>query len=223
MQRYLLVMIGSLLLCGILLVSCGGDATQTPDTSSLYAISHYGKTFSDMNPVHFEAAQRLGIEPIGSREEAEKLGRKLKEISSNKYYQLDKLTHSIPFLVPKAKDLLETIGKNFLDSLEKKHISPYRVIVTSVLRTEGDITRLRKKNSNSSDNSAHQYGTTFDISYVRFQKVVETGWFAKKEPEDVETALLKSVLAQVLKDLREAEQCYVRYEVRQGCFHITVR
>jgi hypothetical protein len=27
----------------------------------------------------------------------------------------------------------------------------------------------------------------------------------------------------VLRDFREAGRCYVKYEVKQGCFHITTR
>jgi hypothetical protein len=31
------------------------------------------------------------------------------------------------------------------------------------------------------------------------------------------------VLAEVLRDAREAGHCYIKYEVKQGCFHITAR
>ncbi len=223
MYRYLFLLVGFLFSSSIFFCSCNNDAKKAPDKSSLYAFSHYGKTFPDLNDTHLEAARKIGVDPVSSREEAEKHSRKLEEIASGEYYQVDKLTHSIPFLVPKAKDLLETIGENFKDSLENKNLSPYQVIVTSVLRTEDDIARLQKRNSNSSSNSAHLYGTTFDISYVRFHKVVKTGWFAGEEPQDEDVSLLKSVLAQVLYDLRKEEKCYVRYEVRQGCFHITAR
>ena len=34
---------------------------------------------------------------------------------------------------------------------------------------------------------------------------------------------LKYVLCEVLRDLRQAERCAVKYEVKQGCFHITTR
>lgn len=222
-NHYLLLLVGVLFTLSFSMTSCKDNEYKEPDTSSLYAFSHYGKTFPDLNAVHLEAAQRLGIEPISSREEAEKNKKKLKEIASNDYYQVDKLTHSIPFLVKEADELLNDIAKNFIDSLEHKHISPYQIIVTSVLRTQDNVKQLKAKNKNSSNNSAHLYGTTFDISYVRFNKIVKKGWFAPKEGPDADISLLKSVLAQVLNDLRKAERCYVRYEIRQGCFHITVR
>ena len=36
-----------------------------------------------------------------------------------------------------------------------------------------DEEKLRKRNTNSSLNSAHQYGTTFDVSWVRYTKIDE--------------------------------------------------
>jgi len=63
---------------------------------------------------------------------------------------------------------------------------------------------------NASANSAHVYGTTFDVAYARY-----------KGAEKEETDKLKSVLAEVLQDLRKQKKCYVRYEFKQGCFHIT--
>ena len=34
---------------------------------------------------------------------------------------------------------------------------------------------------------------------------------------------LKLVLSEVLRDLKKAGLCYIKYELRQGCFHITAR
>ncbi len=213
-----------LLFCVFALISsCKDEAKKSPDTSSLYAFSHYGKTFSDLNETHLSAAQSIGIEPVSSREEAVGLKGKLEEVKSNKNYQIDELTHSIPFLVPKAKELLEDIAENMSDSLVNKRIPAYTINVTSITRTQEDIKNLQRNNSNSSSNSAHLYGTTFDVSYVRFNQKTDNGWFGTKKSEEASTALLKSVLAQVLYDLRKEGRCYVRYEVKQGCFHITAR
>ena len=41
--------------------------------------------------------------------------------------------------------------------------------------------------------------------------------------ESVEKAILKNVLGEVLRDLRKQNKCYVKYEVKQRCFHITTR
>ena len=123
----------------------------------------FSRAFNDMNDRHLEAARRLGISPASSREEALSGNTHLCEITDCEYYKVDSLTHSIPYLVPKAKDLLETIGRSFIDSLESRGGGSYQILVTSVLRVDQDVKRLRKRNGNASANSAHRYGTTFVI------------------------------------------------------------
>ena len=142
------------------------------------------------------------------------------EIESGDLYQVDSLTHSIPFLVPKASALLDSIGANFLDSLESKGLNPNQVIVTSVLRTQDDVKKLRRVNINASANSVHMFGTTFDISYKRFFKVEDPDG---RPMQDVRADTLKLVLAEVLRDLKKKDMCYIKYELKQGCFHITAR
>ena len=78
------------------------------------------------------------------------------EIKTNEYYEVEELTHSIPYLVPSAVKLLEDIGRNFQDSLYNLNASLYKVKVTSVTRTIDDVKNLRKRNTNSSQNSAHR-------------------------------------------------------------------
>ena len=173
---------------------------------------NYQRVFSDLNDRHLKSARYWGIKPIVNEEQLDAQKGKLSKISSCRYYAMDKLTHSLPYLVPQAEELLETIGRNFRDSVSSKGLSSCKIIVTSVLRTSGTVKKLRKQNVNASANSAHVYGTTFDIAYNRYDG-------ADKE----DSGKLKSVLAEVLRDLREQKKCYVRYEYKQGCFHITVR
>ena len=130
------------------------------------------------------------------------------------------MTHSIPYLVPRAHDLLSDIGRNFLDSLYVKGIPLHRIIVSSILRTEDDVQRLRKRNGNASEQSCHRYGTTFDIAYNRYSTVSHPDG---PECRAVRNDTLKWVLSQVLRDLRADSACYVKHERKQGCFHITVR
>jgi hypothetical protein len=156
-----------------------------------------------------------------SREDAEAVKNNLVKIRSNKYYTVDRLTHSIPYLTEGAAELLETIGRNFLDSLASKGLNPNKIIVTSVLRTQEDVKRLQKSgNVNASSNSAHNYATTIDITYSRFDKI-ETRLLRRYE--SVNTELLKSVLGEVLMELQKEGKCYVKYEKKQHCFHITSR
>ena len=187
---------------------------------NIKGVISYKRSFGDLNDAHLSAAQRIGVSPLQNRAAAEKLGKKVVEIKSGDLYQVDSLTHSIPFLVPRASALLDTIGANFLDSLESKGLNPNQVIVTSVLRTHDDVKRLGKRNVNASKNSAHVYGTTFDITYKRFHKVEDPDG---RPMQGVREDTLKMVLSEVLRDLKKKEKCYVKYELKQACFHITAR
>ena len=187
---------------------------------NIKGVISYKRSFGDVNDTHLAAAKKLGVRPLQNREAALKLGGKVVEVKDCELYQVDSLTHSIPFLVPKASALLDSIGANFLDSLESKGLNPNQVIVTSVLRTLDDVKRLGKRNINASKNSAHVYGTTFDITYKRFHKVEDPDG---RPRQDVRADTLKLVLSEVLRDLKKKEKCYIKYELKQACFHITAR
>ena len=187
---------------------------------NIRGVISYKRSFGDLNPKHLKIAQAIGVPPIASRQEAEQMKANLQHLASNELYAVDSLTHSIPYLIPGAASLLDTIGANFLDSLQAKGLNPNRVIVTSVLRTRNDVKRLRRRNINASANSSHCYGTTFDISWKRFEKVEDEDG---RPMQDVNADTLKMVLSEVLRDLRKAESCYIKYELKQGCFHITTR
>ena len=187
---------------------------------NIKGVVSYKRSFGDLNDTHMAAAKKIGVKPLKDREAAVNLGGKVTEIKSGDLYQVDSLTHSIPFLVPKASALLDSIGANFLDSLESKGLNPNQIIVTSVLRTENDVKRLRRVNGNASANSVHMFGTTFDITYKRFHKVEDPDG---RPMQDVREDTLKLVLSEVLRDLKKKEMCYVKYELKQACFHITAR
>ena len=183
---------------------------------------NYATLFNDQNGVQLKSAAQFGIkQPLKNRDEADAVKDGLVRIRSNSHYKIAKLTHSIPYLTDGAAELLDMIGKNFIDSLESKGLNPNKIIVTSVLRTQEDIKKLQKSgNPNSVSNSAHCYATTFDIAYAYYDKT----WFKNfRFCESVEVETLQKVLGEVLRDLRKEKKCYVKYEVRQRCFHITTR
>lgn len=181
----------------------------------------YKREFNDMNDVQLEVAQALGVPPVADREAAEKLKSRLVKLENNDLYVIDSLTHSIPYLVPRARDLLDTIGRHFQDSLAAKGLNPYKLVITSVLRTEADVAKLSRRNVNASENSTHRYGTTFDLSYWRYVKIPD---LRGRPYEDVPPEYLRATLGQVLKDLHDkGNVCYIKYERKQNCFHITVR
>lgn len=222
-QKYNLLLI--FLLSGAMMCACVAGCKKDMSLKrnkphNIKGVISYKRSFGDLNKTQLNVARTIGITPLASREEAEAMKKELSHIITNKLYTVDSLTHSIPYLIPHAANLLATIGTNFLDSLTAKGLNPNKIIVTSVLRTKNDVKRLRRRNFNASENSAHFYGTTFDVSWKRFQKVEDKNG---RPLEDVKPGTLKLVLAEVLRDLRKTERCYVKYELKQGCFHITVR
>lgn len=178
------------------------------------SVASYAESFPDTNAVQLSAAQKWGVSPVKNREDAESRKRELVYIGANPYYHVDPLYSSIPYLVPRAAVLLQDIGKNFFDSLYVKGLPLHQIIVTSVLRSQEDVVKLRRRNGNATENSCHLYGTTVDICYNRYHAV---------GPREVRNDTLKYVLSEVLRDLRQQERCYIKYEVKQGCFHMTVR
>ncbi len=185
----------------------------------IYSVPGYDRCFADGNDVQLASAVKYGVEPIANREEAEARKDELVYIGANPYFVVEEARSSIPYLVPRASTLLQDIGKNFFDSLQIKGIPLHKMIVTSVLRTQDDVERLQRHNTNAVPNSCHQYATTFDICYNRYRTVAPPD----EERRAVRNDTLKWVLSEVLYDMKKQGRCYVKHEKKQGCFHITVR
>jgi len=177
----------------------------------------YSAKFADRNPKHLEAAGQIGLtQGPSDRAQAQQMRDQLREITTNTNYVVEDLTHSLPYLVPIAANRLDSIGAEFADILSRNNLPHYRFRVTSVLRSGEDIRRLQRSNPNSISNSPHNYGTTFDIGYAHFDKVTLT-------TDSMSDENLKLVLGQTLLNQQRAGHIYVKYECKQGCFHITAR
>lgn len=208
-------------------VSVGGNTTKsrffsadgTPVKHHIISVPSYAQAFPDQNDVQLVSANKWGVTPVQNREEAESRKAELVYVGSNPYFFIDKLHSSIPYLVPRASVLLQDIGRSYFDSLQIKGIPLHKIIVTSVLRSKDDVAKLRGHNGNATQNSCHLYGTTFDVCYNRYKTVQAPG----EQRREVRNDTLKWVLAEVLRDMREKGRCWVKYEVHQGCFHITVK
>lgn len=160
----------------------------------------YKPTFDDIQEVQIKAATSLGINPIRSASDIVELVDKgyLVRVGEGKDYDLHA---DYPYLVPAAADLLEEVRRRY----HAKYSTPPPLRLTSCMRTIDSVKGLKRWNPNSVENSCHLYGTTFDISYSRM------------------TQQEKKKLAQVLYELQQGGYCYVKYEVKQPCFHVTVR
>ena len=176
---------------------------------------NYLKDFNDSNYVHWADAERIGIQPLTDTRSHLFTSRPLVRITSCEDFYLENLTHSEPYLVPEAAQLLHDIGSRFNAILAANGGARYRIKVTSVLRTPERIRKLRRTNRNAVDSSVHQLGTTFDISHSRFIPDSPQPAYSSED--------LKQALASVLDQLRAEGRCYVKHERKQPCFHISAR
>ena len=192
----------------------GTGESQAKEIIYYTKLMSYGKVFNDINETHLEKAQAVGLKKIPEKRD-DIDAKQLVKIENTDYLELDELRYSVPYLTAGAARELNHIAKAFNDSLKRKQLLEYKLVCSSVLRTEEDVNRLRKSgNPNASDNSAHCYGTTFDITYTRYARDEETDEFM--QPYE-----LTKVLAEVLRDERNAGRILVKYEKKEHCFHIT--
>lgn len=145
-------------------------------------------------------------------------------------------------VVPELEALLEELGRRFHDRLAELDVPPYRIEVTSALRSTERQERLRRSNSNAARGvSAHEFGTTLDLSYAafappadlpadiladvppglvpyvdRYMKLAFESVSARKSRE------LGALFSQVLQEAQEEGLVLVTYERQQTVYHITV-
>lgn len=159
---------------------------------------------------HLDASKKFKIKLLKDTKDVNKYndkGKLPKVKLSAKGYKVQKLDYSRPYLVTKAKTTLEKIGARF-----SKENNGAKITIISITRTLEDQCKLRKVNSNASLGiSSHNYGNSFDISYVRFN-----GKLAHNSKLDA--ALLK-----VLKYYESLGRIYFIKEKQQSCYHVTVR
>lgn len=171
--------------------------------------------FNDSNALQLVAARANGIDPIIDIKSAYRLKRPIVRVSTCDVYYVDSMKYAHPYLVPKAANLLHDIAKAFQDTIKARGGKGYRVRVNSLLRTEHSVSKLRKRNSAATEQSCHLYGTTFDISWTKFDCLDDSYRISLES--------LKNILAEIVYNFKEDKRCYAIYERKQGCFHITVR
>lgn len=176
--------------------------------------------FRDINPDQLAHAHANGIKhPIDNLEE---LNSRIDEliktdqlvrIKANEYYNIRPLTHSVPYLTPEAKQLLDIIGRRFQYNLHKVGLPKYKFQLSSLLRTVEYQQQLTRINTNATPNeSAHYYGTTFDIAYHQYDRRGRT----------INDPKVEAILEQTLLQLRRECRLMIIRERSNKCFHITV-
>ena len=85
-------------IASLFLSACASHRDAVPETFPFH--------FNDNNPHQLAAAKKYGIEPLETRDDLKRVKRHLKHIEECKYYTIDPLTHSVPYLTSDAAKLL---------------------------------------------------------------------------------------------------------------------
>ena len=196
------------------------------------------------NDQHVARARALGVRP-GSEAELERLldeGRLVRLADSTAHWVVRELDHSRPFVTPDVVALLTEIGERFQAELAAMGLPPYRLEVSSALRTAEAQADLRASNANAArGTSAHEFGTTVDVAYESFAAPTEpvvafdtdaAPWLAPHLRRIADTALeraaaqksreLQAILGRLLREIQSEGKVLVTLEERQPVYHMTV-
>lgn len=196
-----------------------------------------------LNAAHLGRARRLGVR-VANREATDSL------LAAGRLVQLEDSTHhwivrpgdSPAHVVPGLRALLEVLGERFQRRLAAMGLPPYRLEVTSALRTSERQAELRRTNSNAVGGiSSHEFGTTVDLSYAAFappadppvdivsgaptelgphlERIVDLAFESVSARKSRE---LGAIFSQVLREAQAEGLALVIYERQQTVYHLTV-
>lgn len=202
------------------------------------ALRRYGQS------AQLARARSLGVRP-SDESELEALAREGRLVAlddSSRYWILRDLRASRALVTPDTKALLERLGARFQERLADMGIPPYRLEITSALRSAADQARLRQRNVNAArGTSTHEFGTTVDVAYSAFAPPAELpadllpggpGWLRPYQDAIARSVLesvsarksreLKAVLGEVLTEAQSEGLVLVTLERLQPVYHMTV-
>ena len=196
-----------------------------------------------LNAAHVARARQLGVraeddEAVDSLVAA---GR-LVELEDSTRYWIVRPGTSPARVVPDLRVLLEVLGVRFQDRLADLGLPPYRMEITSALRTAERQARLRRSNANAATGvSSHEFGTTVDLSYAAFAPPAEVppevmggvpGGLRPQVRRIADLAFesvsarksreLGRIFSQVLAEAQAEGTVLVIYERQQTVYHLTV-
>ncbi|MBW3553000.1 MAG: hypothetical protein KY466_05805 [Gemmatimonadetes bacterium] len=202
-----------------------------------------------LNAAHLASARQLGVAVRDSAHVARlaAAGDLVRLQDSTTYWVVRELEHSLPYVTPDARAMLEELGRRFHQRLDSLGIPRYRFEISSVLRTAALQADLRRGNSNASrGTSSHQFGTTVDVAYNLFSPPATTApalaaletrlpgdpelrtWAVERAREALagvasdRSEELKAVLGEVLRAMQEEGRLQALLERAQPVYHLTV-
>jgi len=193
-----------------------------------------GELRLDRNATQISTARRLGTRVSGPAHIERLLARgELVELEdSTEYWILRRMENSVAYATPDLSGMLEELGRRFHARLDDLGLPRYRMRVTSVLRTADDQEMLRRTNPNASRIvSAHEFGTTADVSHERFavpRMAPGVTGLERLEMEMLENVgrehsrVLQAELGRAIQELRGEGALHVMMEDAQPVYHMTV-
>jgi hypothetical protein len=125
-------------------------------------------------------------------------------------YHLSGLSHSEPFLLPAAREVLEDMANRFADAMEGTADEGASIRITSLTRTQSQQDRLRRRNTNAfKGKSSHSYGASFDVAFI------------DRPNESVTCPGPTWAMQTILKDMQNEGKILIIPE--GNCMHITPR
>lgn len=125
-----------------------------------------------LNATHVATARSTGVGPVRDEAHLASLidrGALVQLPESTRWWVLRDLNYSLPYVTPGTQAALEEVGRRFHARLDEHGLPPFRLDITSVLRTSEQQSELQRRNRNASDTtSSHEFGTTLDIAYLSF-------------------------------------------------------
>jgi hypothetical protein len=195
------------------------------------------------NARQLERARALGVGRLLPPRELERLRSEgaLVRLEDTEHWVVRDMDHSQPLAVPGVHALLTRIGERFQARLRDLGAPPYRLEVTSVLRTAEDQAALRRVNPNATlGESTHEYGTTIDVLYSAFSAparpiveidasdgglrahLEEVAAIAAERVAGRRALELKAILGEVLLELQNEGAVMVTLERLQPVYHMTI-
>ena len=125
-----------------------------------------------LNATHVAVARSNGVGPVRDSAHLNDLvgrGALVQLPESTLWWVLRDLNDSLPYVTPGTRAALEEVWRRFHARLDEHGLPPFRLDITSVLRTSEQQSELQRRNSNAADTtSSHEFGTTVDIAYLSF-------------------------------------------------------
>ena len=195
------------------------------------------------NASHVARARALGVR-VGDRVARDSLiaAGRLVQLEDSTAYWIVRPGISPAYVVRHVPALLEQLGRRFQERLAEMGLPPYRIEVTSALRTSQRQARLRGRNPNAAAGvSSHEFGTTVDLSYAAFAPPAERppeilarvpAELAPHVERIVDLALesvsgrksreLGAIFSRVLLEAQSEGLALAIYERQQTVYHVTV-